>query len=324
MNFTRQKMAAIVTITFNPALDKSVTIPELVSERKLKCSEPVYEPGGGGINVARAIKKLGGDATAVYMGGGFAGARVKELLNHEGVSSHLVSINADTRENLIVADRATWKQYLFDMPGPVATAEEWQRCLADISNISEAGYIVVSGSMPVGAPDDVFQKLGQIAKQKNARLIVDTSGDALLQAVRAGAYLIKPNLKELGRLANEEGLDPTGAVKIARQLISVNELQVVVVSLGALGALMVTADDFNLVSPPKVEPKSTVGAGDSLVAGIVYYLSQGKDLQGAVEFGVACGSAATMNPGTELCKKIDAENIYQLIKKCQPVTGTVS
>ncbi|MBS1529506.1 MAG: 1-phosphofructokinase family hexose kinase [Bacteroidetes bacterium] len=312
-------MATIVTITFNPALDKSVSVPELISERKLKCSVPVYEPGGGGINVARAIKKLGGDALALYPGGGYAGTKIGELLNSEGIQSIAVPIEGNTRENLIVTDQAAGKQYLFDMPGPFITAAEWHQCLTELGKLDDVKYIVVSGSMPAGLPGDIFARLNRVAALKNARLIVDTSGEALLQAVKAGAYLIKPNLKELGHLAHEEGLDPTSAVKIARQLISENDLQVVIVSLGSLGAMMVTTDTFILVSPPKIEPKSTVGAGDSLVAGIVHYLSSGKSLQESVQFGVACGSAATLNPGTELCRKADAESIYQSMRKPAPV-----
>jgi 6-phosphofructokinase 2 len=309
------KMATIVTITFNPALDKSVTVPEMISERKLHCSEPVYEPGGGGINVARAIKKLEGDAIALYLSGGSAGEKISELLSEDGVRHLAVSIKDNTRENLIVTDRTAKRQYLFDMPGPFITEGEWQRCLAELDKLNDVQYIVVSGSFPRGMPNDIFKQLSRIARLKKARLIVDTSGEALEQAVKAGAYLIKPNLKELGRLAQEEGLDPSGAVKIARQLISENDLQVVIVSLGPLGALLVTVDDSLLISPPELKPLSTVGAGDSLVAGIVYYLSKGKDLREAVQFGVACGSAATLNPGTELCKKADAERLYVTIQR---------
>ena len=111
-------MAAIITITFNPALDKSVTVPELISEKKLKCSQPVYEPGGGGINVARAIKKLGGDPTAIFLAGGFAGDKISKLLADDGIIVQRINIIGNSRENLIAADLSTGRQYLFDMPGP--------------------------------------------------------------------------------------------------------------------------------------------------------------------------------------------------------------
>ncbi|MBS1525812.1 MAG: 1-phosphofructokinase family hexose kinase [Bacteroidetes bacterium] len=307
-------MAAIATITFNPALDKSVSIPELISERKLKCSVPVYEPGGGGINVARAIKKLGGEAVALYLAGGSAGQMIGELLSGDGVPSIAIDRKANTRENLIVTDLATRKQYLFDMPGSAVLENEWQKCLAALGKLDNLQYIVVSGSMPGGLPPDIFQRLSHIATQKKAKLIADTSGEALRQAVEAGVYLVKPNLKELGLLTNREDLTAGDAAKIARRLIAEYPVEVVVVSLGALGALLVT-DQFSItVSPPDVKIASTVGAGDSLVGGIVYYLSLGKDIVDAVKFGVACGSAATLNFGTELCTKVDAERIYQAVQ----------
>jgi 6-phosphofructokinase 2 len=173
--------------------------------------------------------------------------------------------------------------------------------------------------MPPGLPGDIFQQLSRTAALKDARLIVDTSGEALAHAVKAGAWLIKPNLKELEHLAQEDGLDHNSAVRVAHRLIRENDLQAVVVSLGPLGALLVTADNFNLITPPELKVQSTVGAGDSLVAGIVHYLSSGKTLEEAVQFGVACGSAATLNPGTELCRKADAEKIYQSMRKPVPV-----
>ncbi|HVS92754.1 MAG TPA: 1-phosphofructokinase family hexose kinase [Mucilaginibacter sp.] len=307
-------MAAIVTITFNPALDKSVSVAQLVSERKLKCSVPVYEPGGGGINVARAIKKLGGEAVAMYMGGGSAGAMIAELLSEDGVASIAIARKASTRENLIVTDLGTSKQYLFDMPGSPVLENEWRECLASLEKLNVLQYIVVSGSMPGGLPADIFQRLARIALQKNARLIVDTSGEALRQAVEAGVYLVKPNLKELGTLARKDEPTVDDAVKIARQVISEYPVEVVVVSLGAMGAALVTGQFAITISPPDVKVASTVGAGDSLVGGIVYYLSLGKDLVDAVKFGVACGSAATLNFGTELCTKADAERIYQAVQ----------
>ena len=313
-------MTKIITITFNPALDKSVTIPELVSEKKLKCSVPAYEPGGGGINVARAIKKLGGDATAVYLAGGYVGRKITSLLEEEFVRSLVTETHEFSRENLIVSDLATGKQYLFDMKGPTIKEREWQECLRSIEKIEDVQYIVASGSLPEGVPADIFARIAQIAREKNARLIVDTSGEALKHAIHEGVYLIKPNLRELGLLVGEENLTADLARGIAGQLTNTGKCEAIVVSLGSLGALLVTREISLVVTPPALEAKSTVGAGDSLVAGIVYSLAAGKELSEAVKYGVACGTAATINPGTELCKKSDAEKIYDSVQtKISPI-----
>jgi 6-phosphofructokinase 2 len=304
-------MPTIITITFNPALDKSVTVHELISEKKLKCSQPIYEPGGGGINVARAIKKLGGDPTAIFLAGGFVGDKISQLLGDDGIAVQRINIIGDSRENLIVADLATSRQYLFDMPGPTIQSNEWRACLNTITLSQGVQYIVVSGSIPPGLPDDIFKRLAFIAAKRKAKLIVDTSGRALQQAVKAGVYMIKPNMKELASLVGADSLVPSTAIAAAKKVIAKSKCEAIVVSMGANGAFLVTDHAVVEIPQPSVIVKSTVGAGDSLVAGIVYGLSQNYSLPDAARFGVACGSAATMNPGTELCKRTDAEKIYR-------------
>ena len=307
-------MSAIITITFNPALDKSVSIPLLVPEKKLKCSAPVYEPGGGGINVARAITKLGGDATAVYLAGGYAGQKITSLLHEEGVRSVVIETRGSTRENVVVADTGTGKQYLFDMTGEKVDEAELDKLLHAVEVMDHVQYIVASGSLPPGVPTDIFARVALLAKQKNAKLIADTSGEALKQAVNAGVYLIKPNLRELGLLVGNEDLKIEMVADAARQIINMNNCEVVVASLGDKGAMLITGDIIHRVLPPPANILSTVGAGDSLVAGIVLSLENGRNLLEAVQYGVACGTAATLNPGTQLCSRKDADHLYEIIR----------
>ncbi|CAN5321874.1 6-phosphofructokinase II [soil metagenome] len=311
-------MPAIVTITFNPALDKSTAIQELVPNRKLKCSIPVCEAGGGGINVARAIKKLGGEVVAVYLAGGNAGNEIARSLAAEGVESIITTIKGATRENLIVLDSSTNNQYLLDMPGPQVDTAEWQNCLNSIESLIGVEYIVASGSLPAGVPPDVFQKIVAIARKKNARLIVDTAGEGLKQAVKAGVYLIKPNLKELGVLAGREINEQTAAAA-ARELLQNGGCEAILVSMGPQGAILVTREQSLKIKPPAITVLSTVGAGDSLVAGIVLSLAKNKSLVEAVQYGVACGSAATMNSGTALCRKEDADHLFSILQKQEAV-----
>ena len=306
-------MPSIITVTLNPAIDKSSTIPNLLPEKKLKCTPPVFEPGGGGINVARALKKLGAEATAIYLAGGYTGKFFTQLLNEEHIPSVVIDITAHTRENLIILDTAANQQYRFGMPGPVVAEQEWKRLLHALEEINDVDFIIASGSVPQGVPADIFAQIAAIAKKKNAKCIVDTNGEALQHAVAEGLYLIKPNLGELSALVRKEELQNDMIAAAAREVIAKGNCEYVMVSMGAAGAMLVTGNtDRQIITPPVIR-RNTVGAGDSMVAGIVYSLSKGKTIWQAAQYGVACGTAATMNPGTELCRAADAEKLYAMI-----------
>jgi 6-phosphofructokinase 2 len=199
------------------------------------------------------------------------------------------------------------------MPGATLSENEWQKILQVIETTENVKFIVASGSLPPGVPVDIFARMAIIARKKNAKLIIDSSGEALKYATDEGVYLIKPNLGELSALVGKDYLEPGEISGAARQLIEKGNCEVVVVSMGSAGAMLVTRELERTIVPPRINRKSTVGAGDSMVAGIVLYLSKGKSLENAVRYGVACGTAATMNPGTELCKPDDAEILYSLL-----------
>lgn len=302
-------MFTIVTVTFSPCIDKSTSVPSLVPDKKLKCAVPKLEPGGGGINVARAIKKLGGQATAIYPSGGYTGKFFNHLLEEEKIPTVIVDSRSETRENFIVVDESGNKQYRFGMPGTELFEDEWERCLEEVERL-DADFVIASGSLPPGVPNDIYARLARIARGSKARFIVDTSGEALKHAADEGVYLLKPNLGELSTLAGLENISIEQVEKVARDLIDKSCAEVIVVSMGMDGAMLVSQKETYRASPPEVERKSTVGAGDSMVAGIVYSLALGRDLKQALLYGVACGTAATMNAGTELCKKEDADDLF--------------
>ncbi len=307
-------MPNIVTITFSPYIDKSTSITSLIPEKKLQCAIPKLEAGGGGINVARAIKKLGGQATAIFPSGGYTGKYFNHLLENENIPAVIINSANETRENIIVFDESTGNQYRFGMPGAALSEPEWKACLSAVEAIPDIGFIIASGSLPPGVPLNIYAQLAKLAKNKNAKYIVDTSGEALKEAVDEGVYLLKPNQGELCTLANKNSLAPTEIKDAARELIGQGKCEVVVVSMGAAGAMLVTDELAEIITPPQVERKSTVGAGDSMVAGIVLYISNGHSLVEAVQYGVACGTAATLNEGTELCRKEVAEIIFNQLK----------
>jgi 6-phosphofructokinase 2 len=307
-------MASVVTITFNPCIDKSTSIDALLPEKKLRCRAPGFEPGGGGLNVARAIKRLGGESLAIFPAGGYSGKFLEKLVAEEGLSAKVVDIKNHTRENLIVLDHSSNQQYRFGMPGPELYEDEWKKCLQLLEEEKDVEYIIASGSLARGVPVNIYAQIALIAKQKKARLVVDTSGDALKEAVAEGVYLVKPNLAELSSLVGKAEVHAELVDDLARKIINGGGCEIVVVSLGAGGAMLVSKDQVIQMIPPVVKRKSTVGAGDSMVAGLVLGLLQGRSLTESLRYGIACGTAATLNEGTELCHKEDVEKLVPLVR----------
>jgi 6-phosphofructokinase 2 len=306
-------MSSIITITFSPCIDKSTSIPALVAEKKLHCSNPKLEPGGGGINVARVIHKLGGNVMAVFPSGGYTGTHFNYLLEKEQIPCSIIHTENETRENIIVYDESTGNQYRFGMPGTALKETEWKECLQVIEESANVDYIVASGSLPPGVPTAVFSLLAKIAQTKKARFIADTSGDALKEAAETGAFLLKPNLGELASLAGKKMISTDEIETVAKQILQQYPVEILVVSAGADGAMLFTKNETHKAVAPQVDRKSTVGAGDSMVAGIIFSLSQQSTLKQALQFGVACGTAATINPGTELCNPSVASMLYDAI-----------
>jgi 6-phosphofructokinase 2 len=304
------KNQTIVTLTINPSLDKSTHFSGLIAEQKMRCEKPRYDAGGGGINVSKAIFKLGGSSTCVFTSGGSAGEMLEDLIQKEKLEKIAIKTKNWTRENFIAFDNVTKAQYRFGFPGNTFSEEEKDKILQTIKEL-KSDYLVISGSLNEGLPTDFYQKIAEIAKSSGAKVIVDTSGEALLKILETGVYLIKPNIGELAKLIGVERLELNEVEKAAKNLIEKGSAEIVVVSLGADGAILVTKDETHLVKAPKVEKKSTVGAGDSMVGGMVWALSQNKTLKEVIQLGVCCGTAATMNEGTQL---FNVEDVMRLLK----------
>ncbi len=309
-------MARILTITLSPVVDKSTTVPKFVPEQKLQCSAPVWEAGGGGVNVSRALKRLGTDSIAFFPSGGTSGAMLEYLLKNEKVGFDALRIKNSTRENFIVVESISNRQYRFGMPGTEIQPIEEKQIIIAIEKLSSGmDYIVASGSIPPGIDSDFYARIAHLSKKSGIRFIADTSGEALTEAVETGVYLLKPNLRELSLLSGKETLKKDLIDDAARSLISKGRCEVIVVSMGEKGAYLVTSSLSEHVRAPKVEKLSTVGAGDCMVGGMVHALVKGKDLREMLRMGIACGTAATMNPGTELFKRKDAENLHNILMK---------
>jgi 6-phosphofructokinase 2 len=280
-------------------LDKSTSTNKMTPEQKLRCTDMRLDAGGGGINVSKGVSKLGGDTVAVFPQAGHNGLIVRSLLEDLGVRVQTVPLAGETRESMSVTETSTNLQYRFTLPGLALTLKDADACLDLIRKIGP-DYLVASGSLPPGLPETYFEEVAVFAKKNGMRFILDTSGVPLRAAADEGVYLLKPNLGELCALAGVDSLEMNQVDDAALSIIHQGKCEVVVVSMGPQGALLVTNDELEHIPAPPVPKKTTVGAGDSMVAGMVWALSEGKTKREMAQYGVACGSAATMNKGTEL------------------------
>lgn len=305
-------MPAIATLTMNPALDVSTTAARVHADEKLRCEAPQRQPGGGGINVGRVITRLGGAAIFIYPAGGPTGEELDEMLEGEGLDTHRIAIEGHTRQNFMVAESATSAQYRFVMPGPQLSEDDCARCLDALTDLAPPpDYVVASGSLPRGAPEDLYAQVSQEMKRAGSRVIVDTSGPELRAAVDEGVYLLKPNVSELKQLCDEDLDTEADFEEAAADLATSGAAEVVVLSLGAGGAFLATGDgERQRLRTPTVSIQSRIGAGDSMVGGIVAGLARGLDILDAVRLGLAAGAATVSMPGTQLARDEDVETLF--------------
>jgi 6-phosphofructokinase 2 len=205
-------------------------------EHKLRCTDTLRDPGGGAINVARVLKRLGADCRALYPAGGVLGQLLRALLDAEGVAGIAFDIAAETRESFTVLERASGREFRFVLPGPELSKKEWQACLDRVAALAEPpAYLVASGSLPPGVPDDLYARLARIARERGSRMVLDASGRALAAALEEGVYLVKPNLRELRELTGQalEAEDEWSSA--ASPLVTSGKAQVVALSLGHRG-----------------------------------------------------------------------------------------
>lgn len=309
-------MASIYTLTLSPSLDSATMTPQIYPEGKLRCNAPVFEPGGGGINVARAVTHLGGKATAIFPAGGATGEHLVALLADEQVAVDTVDAKDWTRQNLHVHVESSGEQYRFVMPGAKLSDDEFRQLEEKVLTIESGSLLVISGSLPPGVKTEKLTGLVQAVLQRGIRCIVDSSGDALKAALEPGQLeLVKPNQKELSALVNRELNQPDDVRTAAEELVRTGKAHRVVVSLGPQGALAVDKTGCVQVVPPPMKSQSTVGAGDSMVGAMVLKLAQGASLLEMARYGVAAGSAATINQGTRLCSLADTQKIVDYLAR---------
>lgn len=303
--------AAIVTLTVNTALDVTAVADEVVPTEKIRCRAERYDAGGGGVNVARFAHALGASVSAVFTAGGSTGARVIDLVHASGVPEVPVLIEGATRESFTVNELASGKQYRFVLPGPVLSSGEQARCLEALRRCAMSAQIVVaSGSLPPGVPPDFYQRVADICGGTGVLLILDTSGGGLSH-VTSGVHLLKPSVRELRECVGRPLSTESEQIAAARDLIDRGVTMAVLVSLGAQGALLVTAADSERFEALPVTSVSGVGAGDAMVAGVTVGLARGWPLERAVRFGLASATAKLQTPGTSVFAPEEVEHYFQ-------------
>ena len=306
-------MKPIVTLTLNPTIDGSASADVIAPLRKIRTSDERYHPGGGGINVARVVAELGGDALAIYLAGGATGAILDDLLKDIGVACRYIPIAGYTRIAHTVFERSSGQEYRFVPEGPEVSEGEWEACLSELAAL-DFDYVVISGSLPRGLPDTAYARVVDIAAAKKARVVLDTSGDALKATLAKGVFLVKPNWGELEDLVGRPLPQTDQLITAARTLIANKSAEIVAITLGKDGALIVSQNEaWHSVAPP-VTANSAVGAGDSFVGAVTLALARAQSLDAVLAYGIAAGTAAVLSPGAELSSAADVERLYAAMR----------
>ena len=287
----------VLTLTLNPAVDIACETPRVQPEHKLRTRSEQYDPGGGGVNVARVIHDLGGQARALILVGGATGLFYEELLGAHGVPYNAIPIRGRTRVAMNVREAETGREFRFVPEGPEISPDEWQSVLAELEK-TDAAWIVASGSLPRGVPEDFYARAAAIARRRGQRFVLDTSGSPLKVALGQGITLAKPSRREFESLVGRELADVAELEAAARGFVRDGALEMLVVSLGKDGAMLVTQAGIHRVPALDVAVQSAVGAGDSFVAGMVLSLARGEAPEQAFAYGMAAGAAAVASGGT--------------------------
>ena len=305
----------VLCLTMNPAVDLATETERVVPTHKLRCGDTLHDAGGGGVNVARVLSRLGGHCTAVCPTGGSSGQWLQKRMREEGLDSVFLPIAEETRVSFTVHEHSTGAEFRFVMPGPRLSEAEWQHCLQWLEALQPfPDLLVASGSLPPGVPADFYARLARLCRDKGARLVLDTSGPALAAALAEGVFLFKPNLKELAELSGQSLESAKQWQTAARQLVLDGKADVVALTLGHLGALLVTRDAMWSAPPLDVPVASAVGAGDSFVGAMVWGLQRGLPLEEAFAWGIAAGTATLLSAGTALCRPEDVRQLQAQVQ----------
>lgn len=286
----------IYTLTLNPALDRELTVDTVAFDSVLRATATRIDCGGKGFNVSRMLASLGVKSVAMGYAGGRTGEMLQEGLTRLGIETDFVWVEGETRTNVSIVSASDPHHIKVNEAGPSVSDAAWMELLEKVRGRVQAGeWWVLAGSLPPGVPATIYADLIHLIQSAGAYAVLDTSGDALRHGIAAHPFLTKPNDSEIRQLTGQSVSTPHEAIQAATSLTGV---EMVALSLGAQGAVLVNRDQCWMATPPRIQSGNPIGAGDSMVAGLVWMLTRNAPLPEVLQWGVACGAATASQPGT--------------------------
>lgn len=309
----------IATVTLNPSLDKTIYVGDLVLDDTNRAERFRFDPGGKGLNVSRVLWELGQKSVLFGFLGGQTGKRIEKYLLDEGLVCDFNWTAGETRENLILTTGEKLQQTKISLPGPVIREDELHRLKRKIAGRAhEFEMICFSGSIPPGLPKGIYKELAEEATMRGDRVVLDADGEALREGLRAKPFMIKPNRHELQRMLGRELPDDPAVHAALDDLLASGAVELIILSNGGSSVIAATRDECWVGTPPAIEVRSTVGAGDSLIAGFLYKYTTGGTIEESLTWGIAAGTACAAALGTELAHYGDIQTYLPQVN-LQPI-----
>jgi len=300
----------IYTLTLNPAIDRELVVPDIAFDVVLRASSWQVDFGGKGFNVSRLLSGFDTPSIALGFIGGDSGRILKNGLNSLGIQTDFVCVEGETRTNISIRSESRSHYIKANEPGPTITEKNVQKLLERIEALASPGdWWVLAGSLPPGCPKDIYKRIITVVQSQGSKAILDTSGEPLVLGIEAAPYLCKPNLQEAEALTGGRGKSALELASMVRELGPEN----VVISIGADGAIFIGKAGSFEVPSPRIEEKNPIGAGDSMVGGMVWALEQGFDFLDVVRWGVACGAGTASLEGTSVADMQIAQTLLDKI-----------
>lgn len=298
----------VLTVTMNPSVDIGTQAEKVITNQKTRCAVPVVDPGGGGVNVARVLSRLGISCDALFISGGYTGNLLKEMMAKEKVPVLPVESSDNTRQNISIIENQSGEQYRFVLPGMVSESSVWEEVLQKVkASVQRYDFVIGSGSLPDGVPVDFYSRLSAIASNAGKAFVLDTSGPALWEGLHSGAAYIKPNQEEFAELKAIYG---AGSDEALCRLLFEKGVKNIIHTLGKERTVLISEQGTFSYTPPSIEVRSSIGAGDSFVGGMIAGLIQGLPEQKAVAYGISTAASTLQSEGTDLCDVNEVKAIF--------------
>lgn len=304
----------VVTVTLNPAVDKTVVIGKLQVGGLNRVQDVRIDPGGKGINVAKVLIQFGVNVIATGLIGGSQGQQLLKQLERENIQGNFLQSEGETRVNLKIVEEETKLTTEINEPGILINPEVLNNFSEKLSLLlNHASVIVLGGSLPPGIPEAIYKDYIELANRKGVKTILDAEGVALEEGIKARPFAVKPNIYELEKLIGKRLTTNQEIISAGKSLVQ-KGVSLVMVSMGEQGSIVLTEKEAYRATPFTITPQSTVGAGDSMVATLVYSLLQGYSLEEIARWTTTAGTVTASKTGTQVCT---LEEVQHFLPKVQ-------